>query len=77
MTADWARLRDYDVPEAWVRRVALNLAANGARGGGAGWPRRAGVRPAPGDPAPRVRAGRAGVPAALLQRAGARQGPAS
>ena len=26
----WARLRDYDVPEAWVRRVAMNLAA--ARG---------------------------------------------
>jgi DNA-directed RNA polymerase specialized sigma24 family protein len=22
----WARLRDYDVPEAWVRRVAMNLA---------------------------------------------------
>jgi RNA polymerase sigma-70 factor (ECF subfamily) len=22
----WARLRDYDVPEAWVRRVAVNLA---------------------------------------------------
>jgi RNA polymerase sigma-70 factor (ECF subfamily) len=31
-SARWARLRDYDVPEAWVRRVALNLAANGARG---------------------------------------------
>jgi len=26
----WARLRAYDVPEAWVRRVALNLAC-GAR----------------------------------------------
>ena len=24
----WARLRDYDVPEAWVRRVAMNLAAD-------------------------------------------------
>jgi RNA polymerase sigma-70 factor (ECF subfamily) len=23
----WARLRDYDLPEAWVRRVTLNLAA--------------------------------------------------
>jgi RNA polymerase sigma-70 factor (ECF subfamily) len=23
----WSRLRDYDVPEAWVRRVAMNLAA--------------------------------------------------
>ena len=22
----WAHLRDYDVPEAWVRRVAMNLA---------------------------------------------------
>ena len=27
----WSRLRRYDVPEAWVRRVALNLAANNAR----------------------------------------------
>jgi RNA polymerase sigma-70 factor (ECF subfamily) len=27
----WAWLRDYDVPEAWVRRVALNLAAEHAR----------------------------------------------
>jgi RNA polymerase sigma-70 factor, ECF subfamily len=27
----WAWLRDYDVPEAWVRRVALNLAAERAR----------------------------------------------
>jgi RNA polymerase sigma-70 factor (ECF subfamily) len=27
----WGRLRDYDVPERWVRRVALNLAANGGR----------------------------------------------
>jgi RNA polymerase sigma-70 factor, ECF subfamily len=23
----WARVRDYDLPEAWVRRVAVNLAA--------------------------------------------------
>ena len=30
--ARWARLRDYDVPEAWVRRVAMNLAADRARG---------------------------------------------
>jgi len=30
-SARWPRLRDYDVPEAWVRRVALNLAADGAR----------------------------------------------
>jgi RNA polymerase sigma-70 factor, ECF subfamily len=28
----WARLRDYDRPEAWVRRVAMNLAADRARG---------------------------------------------
>jgi RNA polymerase sigma-70 factor, ECF subfamily len=27
----WTRLRDYDVPEAWVRRVAMNLAADRAR----------------------------------------------
>ncbi|HET7518035.1 MAG TPA: SigE family RNA polymerase sigma factor [Actinomycetes bacterium] len=27
----WSRLRDYDVPEAWVRRVAMNLAADRAR----------------------------------------------
>jgi RNA polymerase sigma-70 factor (ECF subfamily) len=27
----WAWLRDYDLPEAWVRRVALNLAAERAR----------------------------------------------
>jgi RNA polymerase sigma-70 factor, ECF subfamily len=27
----WPRLRDYDVPEAWVRRVAMNLAADRAR----------------------------------------------
>jgi RNA polymerase sigma-70 factor (ECF subfamily) len=30
-SARWAWLRDYDVPEAWVRRVALNLAAERAR----------------------------------------------
>jgi RNA polymerase sigma-70 factor, ECF subfamily len=30
--ARWSRLRDYDVPEAWVRRVAMNLAADRARG---------------------------------------------
>jgi RNA polymerase sigma-70 factor, ECF subfamily len=29
--ARWARLRDYDVPEAWVRRVAMNLASDGFR----------------------------------------------
>jgi RNA polymerase sigma-70 factor, ECF subfamily len=28
----WSYLRSYDVPEAWVRRVAMNLAADRARG---------------------------------------------
>jgi RNA polymerase sigma-70 factor (ECF subfamily) len=27
----WSRVRDYDLPEAWVRRVALNLAAMNAK----------------------------------------------
>jgi RNA polymerase sigma-70 factor, ECF subfamily len=27
----WARLRAYDVPEIWVRRVAMNLATDGFR----------------------------------------------
>jgi RNA polymerase sigma-70 factor, ECF subfamily len=27
----WSWLRDYNAPEAWVRRVAMNLAADGAR----------------------------------------------
>jgi RNA polymerase sigma-70 factor (ECF subfamily) len=27
----WSHLRDYDRPEAWVRRVAMNLAADRAR----------------------------------------------
>ena len=27
----WSQLRDYDVPEAWVRRVAMNLAVDRAR----------------------------------------------
>jgi RNA polymerase sigma-70 factor (ECF subfamily) len=27
----WSRLRDYEAPEAWVRRVAFNLAASGGR----------------------------------------------
>jgi RNA polymerase sigma-70 factor, ECF subfamily len=27
----WSRIRDYDVPEAWVRRVAMNLAADRGR----------------------------------------------
>ncbi len=29
--ARWRRLRDFDAPEAWVRRVALNLALSGLR----------------------------------------------
>ena len=29
--ARWSRLRDYEVPEAWVRRVAMNLVADRAR----------------------------------------------
>jgi RNA polymerase sigma-70 factor, ECF subfamily len=29
--ARWSRLRDYEVPEAWVRRVAVNLATDGFR----------------------------------------------
>jgi RNA polymerase sigma-70 factor (ECF subfamily) len=27
----WQRLRDYDLPELWVRRVAINLACDGRR----------------------------------------------
>jgi RNA polymerase sigma-70 factor (ECF subfamily) len=27
----WSHVRDYEVPEAWVRRVALNLASSGVR----------------------------------------------
>jgi RNA polymerase sigma-70 factor, ECF subfamily len=27
----WAQLRDYDAPEAWVRRVAMNLATDRGR----------------------------------------------
>ena len=30
-SARWNRLRDYDVPQAWVRRVAMNLAADRGR----------------------------------------------
>ena len=29
--AHWSRVRDYDIPEAWVRRVAMNLAATRLR----------------------------------------------
>jgi RNA polymerase sigma-70 factor, ECF subfamily len=27
----WSHVRDYEIPEAWVRRVALNLASSGLR----------------------------------------------
>jgi RNA polymerase sigma-70 factor, ECF subfamily len=27
----WSQLQDYEVPEAWVRRVAMNLAADRSR----------------------------------------------
>ena len=41
--ARWSRLRDYDVPEAWVRRVAMNLAADRGRTlRRSRWPRRCG-----------------------------------
>jgi RNA polymerase sigma-70 factor, ECF subfamily len=29
----WQRLRDYDLPEQWIRRVAINLATDGRRRG--------------------------------------------
>jgi RNA polymerase sigma-70 factor (ECF subfamily) len=29
--ARWSTIRTYDLPEAWIRRVALNLAASAAR----------------------------------------------
>jgi RNA polymerase sigma-70 factor (ECF subfamily) len=29
--ARWTRIREYEVPEAWVRRVAMNLASDGFR----------------------------------------------
>jgi RNA polymerase sigma-70 factor, ECF subfamily len=29
--ARWSRLRDYDLPEAWVRRVAMNLVTDRGR----------------------------------------------
>jgi RNA polymerase sigma-70 factor, ECF subfamily len=30
----WPQIRDYDMPEAWVRRVALNMASNALRRAG-------------------------------------------
>lgn len=32
--SNWVRIQDYDVPAAWVRRVAFNLAATGYRRAG-------------------------------------------
>jgi RNA polymerase sigma-70 factor (ECF subfamily) len=29
--ARWSRVREYDIPEAWVRKVAMNLAASRLR----------------------------------------------
>ncbi|HEV2894319.1 MAG TPA: sigma factor-like helix-turn-helix DNA-binding protein, partial [Actinomycetota bacterium] len=29
--ARWTRIREYEVPEAWVRRVAMTLASDGFR----------------------------------------------
>jgi RNA polymerase sigma-70 factor, ECF subfamily len=52
-STSWSRLRDYDAPEAWVRRVAINLAADAGR-----WRRRrlaALVRMGPPPPVPPVR----------------------
>src|SRR6266540_1797972 len=54
----WPHLRDYDLPEAWVRRVALNLAASGlrraarSRAGGASGHRHARTPPALGPRPP-------------------------
>ena len=38
----WHRLRSYEAPEAWVRRVALNLTRMAARHGRPAWAR---IRP--------------------------------
>jgi RNA polymerase sigma-70 factor (ECF subfamily) len=48
----WSRLRSYDIPEAWVRRVAMNLAAERARR--LRRRARAIVRTGPPPPAPQV-----------------------
>src|SRR6266516_707702 len=52
-TSHWSRLRDYDVPEAWVRRVAINLAADRARRGRRWFAALARLGPA--EPVPPVR----------------------
>jgi RNA polymerase sigma-70 factor, ECF subfamily len=49
----WSRLRDFDTPEAWVRRVAMNLAADRARRARRGLA--ALVRLGPAAPVPPVR----------------------
>jgi RNA polymerase sigma-70 factor (ECF subfamily) len=48
----WLQIRDYEVPEAWVRRVALNMASNGLRRAGraARALARLGREPAAGEP---------------------------
>jgi RNA polymerase sigma-70 factor, ECF subfamily len=46
----WSRLRAYDVPEAWVRRVAVNLASQGLRR----MRRRPWLGPPPASPDPSV-----------------------
>src|SRR6266516_3108455 len=70
----WPHLRDYDLPEAWVRRVALNLAASGLRRAA----RRGGARAAPcrgpvgpGDRPPARGAGGDGDGAAVAGAGGA------
>jgi RNA polymerase sigma-70 factor (ECF subfamily) len=49
--ARWARRRDYDVPEAWVRRVAMNLASDGFRRARRRLAVAASLRPEPEQPA--------------------------
>jgi DNA-directed RNA polymerase specialized sigma24 family protein len=36
-SARWSTVRDFNVPEQWVRRVAINLALDGLRRPGGGW----------------------------------------
>ena len=52
----WSRLRTYDVPEAWIRRVALRLATDSRRRAGrmSRLARLSAGRPASGGPEPDV-----------------------